>query len=232
MTSSAAIPIRILCLPSSRLLPFRRRDFAFYGECYAVCAWHAQAGGIASNLQPSTMCPYTARRPRYECDRCPQHEVFLGNYWLPFSHDRSVGSDLISNYLTCTRSSVPRHASTAACTKGMGWLRTSQARDARCLCTCVSAINTSKQHAQPFDTPSKAWVAGSLIIWHWVRSLWCVTRRSCISVRSRLRGRLAGGHGHVHNAVLSSSAASNASALPSPSCRAALYVGCVLKLCC
>ena len=132
-----------------------------------------------------------------------------GNYGLPFSHDRSVGWYLISYYFNYIRSSVPRHASATGCTKGIGLLRTSQARDARCLCTCASATYTSRRHAQHFDAPSEARVAWSLIVWHWVGSLRCVARRSSISVRSR---RLARGHCHFHDAILSSSAAFNACA--------------------
>jgi hypothetical protein len=106
---------------------------------------------------------------------------------------------------------VPRHASTTACTKGMGLLRTSQARDARCLCTCVSAIYTFQRLARPFDIPSEARVAWSLIIRHWVGPLRCVARWSCIT------SILAGGHGHIHDAMLSSSAALNAPAISSRS---------------
>jgi hypothetical protein len=74
--TSAALPIRILCLASGRLLSFRRRDFAFYRECNAVCAWHSQACSVASDLQPSTFCACTARHLKYECDRRPQHVAF------------------------------------------------------------------------------------------------------------------------------------------------------------
>jgi hypothetical protein len=88
--------------------------------------------------------PLTARRSRYECDRGPQHGAFWGIIGY-LSCMTGLWMRLISNYFIYIRSSVPRHASTTGCTKGMGLLRTSQARDARCLCTCVSAIYTSKQ---------------------------------------------------------------------------------------
>lgn len=88
------------------------------------------------------------------------------------------------------------------------------------------AIYTSKRHAQDFDAPSEAWVAWSLIVWHRIRSLWCVARRSSISVRSRLRGRLAGGHCHIHDAILSSSVASSVSPFPSRSCSVTVGVVC------
>ncbi len=122
---------------------------------------------------------------------------------------------------------MPRHDSTTGCTKGNGLLHTSQARDARCLCTYVSAIYTSKVRAQIFYEPSKARVAWILAVWHWVGSLRCVARRSSIPVRSRRRGRLAGGHSHVHNPILSSSAVFYSSPVRSRSCR-----GCVRWVAC
>jgi hypothetical protein len=124
-----------------------------------------------------------------------------------------------NNPLSYTRPSVPRHTSATGCTKGMGLLLTSQARDARCLCIYVLAIYTSKLPARTSDEPSKAWVAWSLAVWHRVGTLRCVARRSSISVRSRLRGRLAGGHGQVHDPILYSSTAFCPSPIQSRSCR-------------
>jgi hypothetical protein len=164
--------------------------------------------GLRRRIAPVFVNDLSPYRPNPRSTKFMSDTMGLLGNWVPFSHDRSVGGCLISNYsISYIRSSVPRHGWTTACTKGNGMLLTSQARDARCLCTYVSAIYTSKRRAQTFHAPSKARVAWSLTVWHRVRSLGCVARRSCVSVWSRLRGRLVGGHSQVHDPILSSSAA-------------------------